>query len=490
MSEEKKGSASFHETTDFEGQHGTRLVGCLDEAGYKRILRKIDWHLLPFVSLLYLLSFLDRANIGNAKVAGMAKDLNLGGLKYNIIAAVFFASRVPYSFIEVPSNIALKLLRPSIWIPSIMVAWGLIMTLMSLVKSYEGLIIARIFLGLAEGGLFPGVTFYLSLWYRKRDVAFRIAIFFSAATVAGGVVLLCLLVSIYGIEKMEGVGGLHGWAWIFCLEGIATVLVAVLSFFFMCDYPQTATFLTDEERKIVIAALKEDSGGQSTRFDIKFVWQAMTDYKTYVQIALYVGVLIPVYAIALFLPTIVNELGFTAAQAQLLTVPPFAAGCLATILVGYYSDKYNLRGPFIIGPCLLAMAAYLILYCTSSSTAGYIGAFISAVGVFPTIAVDLAWIGSMAGGDVRKGVVIAMVIGLGNLGGLCSSFVYMTPPRFHIGHGTILGCLGLTIIMSFFNMWDFNRLNKEKEARCKREGIDESRWAEFSELGSESPLFR
>ncbi|KAJ6498956.1 MFS general substrate transporter [Mycena sanguinolenta] len=455
----------------------------LTEAAHAKILRKLDVHLLPFVSLLYLLSFLDRANIGNAKIAGMAKDADLTGFRYNTIAAVFF---IPYALAEVPSNIALKLTRPSRWIPSIMLAWGVVMTFMFFCNTYHDLIIARIFLGLAEAGLFPGITFYLSLWYRRRDVASRVAIFFSAATVAGafGGILA------YGIEKMEGVGGHHGWQWIFCLEGIATVLVSVLSYFFMYDYPATATFLSETEREQIVLMLKEDAQDLATHYDRKFVWQAIRDYKTYVQIGIYIGLLIPVYAIALFTPTIVQELGFTAAQAQLLTIPPFACGCIATIAIGLLSDKYNLRGPFIIGPCFVSLIGYIILYTTKSPGAGYAGAVLSAIGVYPTIAVDLAWAGSIAGGDVRRGVVIAMVIGLGNLGGICSSFIYITPPYFHIGHGTIMGWLGLSILLSFFAMWDYNRINKQRDAYCAREGIDASRRAEFRDMGSESPLFR
>ncbi|KAJ7497619.1 major facilitator superfamily domain-containing protein [Mycena latifolia] len=449
----------------------------------KKILRKLDVHLLPFVSLLYLLSFLDRANIGNAKVAGMAKDADLTGFRYNTIAAVFF---IPYALAEVPSNIALKLVRPSRWIPSIMLAWGLVMTLMCLCKTYHDLIIARIFLGLAEAGLFPGITFYLSVWYRRRDVASRVAIFFSAATVAGAFGGLLA----FAIEKMEGIGGLHGWQWIFCLEGLATMLVAFASYFYMHDYPETAGFLSETERAQIVYMLKEDAQDLATHYDRKFVWQAMRDCKTYVQIGIYIGLLIPVYAIALFTPSIVNALGFTAAQAQLLTIPPFVCGCVATIGVGYLSDRYNMRGPFIIGPCLVALVGYIVLYTQRAPGAGYAGAVLAAVGVYPTIAVDLAWAGSIAGGDVRKGVVIAMVIGLGNLGGICSSFIYITPPYYHIGHGTIMGWLGLSIILSCFAMWDYNRINKQRDAYCAREGIDASRRAEFRDMGSESPLFR
>ncbi|KAJ7693323.1 major facilitator superfamily domain-containing protein [Mycena rosella] len=449
----------------------------ITEVARKKILRKLDIHLLPFVSLLYLLSFLDRANVGNAKVAGMAKDADLTGFRYNTIAAVFF---IPYALAEVPSNIALKLVRPSRWIPSIMLAWGLVMTLMCLCNTYHDLIIARIFLGLTEAGLFPGVTFYLSVWYCRADVASRVAIFFSAATIAGE----------FAIEKMEGIGGLHGWQWIFCLEGIATMLVAFASYFYMHDYPETAKFLTETERAQIVHMLKEDAQDLATHYDRKFVWQAMKDYQTYVQIGIYIGLLIPVYAIALFTPTIVQELGFTAAQAQLLTIPPFVCGCVATILVGFLSDKYNMRGVFIIGPCLVALVGYIVLYTQTAPGAGYAGAVLAAVGVYPTIAVDLAWAGSIAGGDVRKGVVIAMVIGLGNLGGICSSFIYITPPYFHIGHGTIMGWLSLSIILSCFAMWDYNRINKKRDAYCAREGIDASRRAEFRDMGSESPLFR
>lgn len=360
------------------------------------------------------------------------------------------------------------------------------MTLMCLCKTYKSLIVARVFLGLTESGLFPGVTFYLSLWYRRRDVAKRIAIFFSAATVAGafGGILA------YGIERMEGIGGLHGWQWIFCLEGLVTMVIAFGSYFTMHDYPTTATFLTDDEKKAIGRMLQEDTQGLATHYDTKFVWQAMSDYKTYVQIGIYIGLLIPVYAIALFSPTIVNKMGFTAAQAQLLQVPPFVAGCIATIAVGIMSDKHNLRGPYIIGSALIAIIGYIVLYTQTQAGVAYAGTVIATIGVYPTIAVNLAWASSAAGGDTRKGVTLAMVIGLGNLGGICSSFIYITPPRFHIGHGTVMGWLGLSIVLSCFAMWDYNRLNKQKIAQCQNEKIDLSRQDEFKDMGNESPLFR
>ena len=202
------------------------------------------------------------------------------------------------------------------------------------------------------------------------------------------------------------------------------------------QYPETATFLTDDERRIVIQTLREDSHGQATHFSVKFIWQALADWKTYAQILNYIGyviiavfidmaritcqlysVLIPVYAVALFTPTIIRNLGFSAAGAQLLSIPPFVCGCISTVIIGIYSDKMNLRGPFVVLGASVSMIGYIVAYVTSEPGPGYAAAIIAATGVYPTIAVILAWAGGNAGGDLKRGVVLAMVIGIGNLGG-------------------------------------------------------------------------
>jgi len=195
---------------------------------HARVLRKLDWHILPLISTLNLLSSIDRASFGNARIAGMNTDLELVGLRYNTAVAIFF---IPYFFAQVPSNILLKFFRPSRWIPMIMIAWGLTMTLMCLVTTYRGLLVARFFLGLAEAGLFPGFILYISSWYPRAERAKRLAIFTSPALAAGA--FSGVLSS--AIVKMEGLGGLHGWEWIFCLEGIVAVLAALVAPFFIYD---------------------------------------------------------------------------------------------------------------------------------------------------------------------------------------------------------------------------------------------------------------
>lgn len=203
-----------------------------------------------------------------------------------------------------------------------MVAWGLVMTLMGLVRNYHGLLIARVFLGVAEAGLFPGVAvsiiggwqaesiispflvpvetlpltgqrnqYYLTMWYCRHEIQFRQALFFSAASVAGAFSGLLA----FAIGKMDGAAGLEGWRWIFILEGIVTVLVAVAAFFLMHDFPETAKFLTEEERAFVVHRLKYQGQGtaqveEADEFAWTCVWQAFKDWQIWVSIFVYWGV--------------------------------------------------------------------------------------------------------------------------------------------------------------------------------------------------------
>ncbi|KAI9442624.1 MFS general substrate transporter [Lactarius indigo] len=456
----------------------------------QRIWRKLDIHLLPLLVFLYFLSFLDRTIIGKSFMSpGMKEDLHLTGLRYNVAAALFY---IPYCLVEVPSNILLRVFRPSRWIPSIMVAWGTVTTLMCLVNSYQGLVTARFFLGLTEGGLFPGLAYYISLWYPRQLQAKRIALLISTASVGGAFGGIFA----YGIEHLEGRAGLRGWQWIFFVEGLTTVAVALLSYFFIHDvgvfvFPnETAKFLTEEERHFVIQTLVDDSKGQATHFSMKFVWQALSDWKTYAQAANFMCVYITGVAVSLFTPTIIHDLGFSATHAQLLSVPPFLLAGISTYIVSIWSDRVNLRGPFIVICAMVSMAGYITAYVTSKPGPGYVAAIAAACGAFPCVAITLAWAAGNSGGIVKRGIVLAMVIGLGNIGGICSSFIYYQPPRFYKGHSTMIGCLAMSIICSCIMMWTYKRSNKEKEKKCAREGIHEDMKDMYRDFADKSPLFR
>lgn len=254
------------------------------DAQDRALLWKLDLRLIPWLCLLYLISFLDRTNIGNAKLDGLQKSLHMTGGQYNAALSIFFVS---YALAEPITNVLLKRLRPSVFLPLIMVTWGLTMTTMGLVHNWSGLMTARFFLGLTEAGLFPGINYYLSCWYKRSEFGIRAAIFFSAAAVSGSFGGLLAA----AINKMDGVGNKKGWAWIFILEGLATIVVGLASFWMVYDFPDEAKFLSDVDRQRVLRRLKADqqSSAEHEEFKSSYFWASIKDWKTYLSALIFMG---------------------------------------------------------------------------------------------------------------------------------------------------------------------------------------------------------
>ncbi|KAF8439207.1 major facilitator superfamily domain-containing protein [Terfezia claveryi] len=449
------------ETTRFGNTDQPRF----DSTRTRALLRKLDLNLVPFLALLYLLSFLDRTNIGNARLAGLEKDLKMEGLDYNVALAVFFPW---YVAAEVPSNMMMKKTRPSLWLTVIMSAWGVVMTLMGLVNSYPGLLVARMALGLAEGGLFPGVTFYITMWYRRHECGYRMALFFSAATLAGAFGGLLAR----GISEMDGIGGRPGWAWIFILEGLATVCVAFAAYWVINDYPETAKFLTQEEKDEVHRRLKLDRTSLADEFNMKYFFHAIQDWKIYIHMLITIGIYTPLYSFSLFLPTIVSAMGHTNNKAQLMTVPPYVAACITTILGGWLADRHKQRGIYMIFFCALSIVGFIMLISTPQPAVQYLGTFLAAMGIYPNVPMGVAWNGNNIGGSTKRGVGIAMHVGFGNLGGVIAAFTYRTKekPRYLSGHGTLLGTITMSMCLCIFMTLYLRRENARRDKLLAEQG--------------------
>jgi MFS family permease len=198
----------------------------------------------------------------------MSTALNLIGFRYNTALTVFF---VPYTLFEIPSNVMLKMIRPSIWISILVFAWGTVMTLMGTVSTYHGLVVARFFLGIAEAGFFPVATYLLTIWYQRYEIQRRMSIFYAAASLSGAFSGLLA----YAIEKMNGISGLGGWKWIFILEGLIPVVVAFSLYFLLPDRPEAAKSLTTEEKEFIInrIALGTGSGRGRIMNNDKVSWK-------------------------------------------------------------------------------------------------------------------------------------------------------------------------------------------------------------------------
>ncbi|KEP54687.1 high-affinity nicotinic acid transporter [Rhizoctonia solani 123E] len=480
----EKGVQALHEKRDsvhsIETGAASSGVG-FSPADTKRLLGKLDRRILPWMAGLFLLSYLDRSNIGNARLDGLEKDLGLHGLQFNNALAIFYPF---YVISEVPSNMILKRTRASF-----MVSWGTIMTLMGLVKNYTGLMIARTFLGIAEGGLFPGIAFYITLWYQRSETGTRMAIYYAAATVAGAFGGLLAR----GIGEMRGVGGLKGWSWIFILEGLLTIIIAMAAYFFIPDHPSTARFLTPTEQAEVIRRLDDDNCHLSRANDMGFFWDAVKDWKTYAYMLIFIACTTPTYSLALFLPTIISNMGYTAERSQLLSVPPYVLACILTVTAGITADRLKTRGRFMVGCFLLAIVGFAMLIASTTPAVQYTAVFVASAGAFPNVAMCMSWCGNNFGGAMKRSVAIAMIVAFGNLGGLIASYTYISKnsPRYYSGHGTLIGVLALGAVVSLIVHIFCRRENKRRDRAYKApELYTEDELKSESRKGDSATFFR
>ncbi|EJD47910.1 MFS general substrate transporter [Auricularia subglabra TFB-10046 SS5] len=457
---EKAASVSIEE--DVENRVQTRVynehvdTSAIDE---RKLMRKLDMNLIPWLSVLYLLSFLDRTSIGNAKLYSLEEHLGINSNQYAVSLSVFF---VTYSLFEVPSNVFLKRLRPSIWLSLLMFFWGVIMMCQGLITNYGGLVSMRVLLGLFEAGLFPGVNYYLSCWYKRSEFGIRAAVFFSAATVSGAFGGLLAA----AISKMDGVGGKPAWAWIFILEGLATIVAGAMSFWLVQDFPDTAKFLTETERTFVIRRLQEDdqfsAAGEKLRW--RFIWASVLDWKTWVGMLCYAGCDGPLYAFSLFLPSIINSLGYTATPANLLSVPVYAWACIVTCAVGFAADRTGRRGIYNLIFFTIGAIGYAILIASRNAKLSYFAVYLAASGIYPLIANTIAWVSNNVEGSYKRSVTLGMVIGFGNLNGVVSSNIYRKKdqPWYRLGHCVVFGYICMGIITSVIMMVFLRRENSQR----------------------------
>ncbi|GAB7358724.1 hypothetical protein MBLNU230_g3953t1 [Neophaeotheca triangularis] len=433
----------------------------------RALVWKIDRWLIPWLSFLYLLSFLDRTNIGNARAANMEPDLGMTGRDYNNALTIFFVS---YALAEPITNVLLKWATPRIFFTAIIFGWGVVMTLMGTVENQAGLLACRWFLGLTEAGLFPGVNYYLSAWYKRNELGLRAALFFSAAALAGSFGGLLAA----AISQMDGVGGYEGWRWIFIIEGLITVFAGVFCWWMVFDFPSDANarFLDEDEKLRVLRRLRADgqSSAETERLSSKYIFAALRDWKTYLYAVIYAGCLCPLYSFSLFLPTILLGLGYTGTTVQLLSVPPYAAAALLTVATGWLADRTGKRGFCNMAVATLGCVGFAMLLGSTNLAVNYTGTFLAAMGIYPTVANSLSWCNNNIEGVYKRGVVGGIVVGFGNLQGVVSSNIYFAEPgednpRYFVGHGVVFAylsvfLLGGSIAMHFL----LERENKKRKA--------------------------
>ncbi|GEQ69243.1 hypothetical protein JCM33374_g2914 [Metschnikowia sp. JCM 33374] len=498
----------------------------------KKLLWKIDLRIIPLFTVLYLLSFLDRGNIGNAKIEGLAESLNLRGMQYNMCLTIFF---IFYSSMEIPCNVVLRYVKPKTFIPITMAIWSVVMTLMGTVRNYHQLMAMRALLGIFEAALFPGISYILSIYYKKNEVLVREAIFFSAASMAGA--FSGLLAA--AISKMNGVGNYEGWRWIFILEGLLTFVVAVIAWFYFPLNPSECSFLTERERKFVVQRVTFSSNnviskpdrpeepsrskplnepfehdknspdvelssptysdgptnlGETHENDKRWILAVFADWQSWCMLMVYYGVVVPLYGISLFTPTIIKSLGHTNTKAQLMSVPIYVVASIYSIAQAWMSDRVGLRSPFLSFNFVCMAIGYTVCICVDPRTNPrviYAASYIIAIGMYPAFPLVVIWFSNNLSGSYKRAVGMAFQIGIGNLGGAFASNFYRTQdsPRFLLGHSLELGfiCGGFFFMMVVIVGYKLS--NKRRRDALKRGDYSNYSEAEFLAMGDKSPHF-
>ncbi|KAL2013562.1 hypothetical protein VTN00DRAFT_1087 [Thermoascus crustaceus] len=390
----------------------------------RKLMAKIDWHILPVLCVLYLMAFLDRVNISNAVIFGLQKDLNIEtGTKYNTALTIFF---VPYIIFEIPSNVLLKKFKPHVWLSLCMFLFGLSMWCQGLVQNWGGLMATRFFLGAFETGMFPGCFYLMGMWYKRSEAQKRFSFFFSSTTLAGA--FGGLLASAIG--EMDGARGYRGWRWIFIIEGVATCVIAVVWFFVIPDFPEDVKWLTEEEREFIKAKLAKDVGKSAHHKDPgwKDVLNVFKDYKVIIGGLMYFGLIVPAYGYAYFAPTIIKSYGYGNITTQLYSIPPWAAAFGFSMMIAYLSDKLRHRFAFTLIPICVAIAGFAILlnvHGVERRSVQYGALFLVTSGSYSAMPVIVCWFAMNLGGHIRRSVGTAWQVGFGNIGGIIATYSFL-----------------------------------------------------------------
>ncbi|KAH0605226.1 uncharacterized protein H6S33_005208 [Morchella sextelata] len=443
----------------------------------KRLVRKIDFYLMPMLWIMYIMNYIDRTNIGNARIAGMGDDLSLDDQEYAWVLSIFFFG---YLLCEVPSNMILSRSQPSIFLPGIMLVWGALSAVMAVSHTYGALLGFRFILGCIESGFFPGVLYLLSCWYKKGELGKRFAIFYSAAILSGafGGIFAGAITG-----HLDNVHGIHGWRWLFIIEGAATVGISCIAFFVLLDFPATTKKFTEAERNLAVIRLLHDgmdSGRTVKRMSHKeALMSAVVDWRTWVFTFLFMMVA-GSGTISYFIPTLTKSLGYDTVTAQYMTVPIYAVATVSCNVLAYSADRFAERRWHVTVALFVGFISCVLTATIPSNTVRYVMICFTASGIWSALPLLLAWTSNTVELPAEKrAVVLAIVNACGNFSSVYGSRIWPSwnAPSYSVGFGCTASFLGAGTVLAalmpiLLAKWRYKMTETERgivEAREDRE---------------------
>ncbi|KAL1956114.1 hypothetical protein VTO42DRAFT_7633 [Malbranchea cinnamomea] len=422
-----------------------------------RLVRKLDLRIMPTLFVMYFLNYIDRNTLAQARLNGLEDDLGMHGSQFNTAISILF---VGYVLTQVPSNMLITRIAPSIYMSSWMVVWSAVSACTALVRNYQGMVVCRFLLGITEAPFYPGATYLLSIFYTRKEVATRIAILYLAQILATGFAGLIAAGVFHGLD---GARGITGWRWLFIIEGSVTAFVAFAGFWLLPDTPSTTRWLKPEERELAHARVERDKMGDPERASmIEGFKQAVWDKRTWI-FCLMQNFHLSACCFNSFFPTVVDTLGFNTTITLVLTCPPFIFAGAAGILVGWSSGRFHERTWHITAGLTTAIVGFVIAASTLNTAGRYIACFIFPVGAYSVNSVIIGWASStLSQTREKRAVVLAMTNVGGQIGYIYGAYVWpkYDEPRYGIGFGCSAGFALGAIICAWWMRYLLIRENK------------------------------
>jgi MFS family permease len=431
---------------------------------------------------------LDKGNLGNAETAGLSDDLGFKSNQYNMIVSIFF---VPYVLFAPPFAMLGKKYGPSRALPVMMFTFGSMTLLMASAQNFGGVFALRWFLGMAEGAFFPLVIYYLTTFYRRGELARRLALFYAASNIANAFSGL-LSFGVFQIKTHY----LESWRYLFLIEGAASVLFSGVAFWYLPRSAAQARFLSPEEKELAFHRVQVDSSSVvGEKFNLKDSLGIFRYPSTYAFLAIEVCLGVPLQSVSLFLPQIVSALKYSTVKTNLYTVAPNVTGAIMLLILAFSSDFLRIRFPFIaLGFCFTCIGFIVFATCDIASQlhVAYFATFMMCWGTSAPSVILSTWYNNNIAHEGRRVTLTAFGVPLANLMGLVSSNIFMKKeaPKYQTALITtaIFGAVGalITLGMGTFMILDNARRNRRDGVKIDARDVPTSQLRE----GPSVPQFR